>query len=361
MAKESELMRKRKEAKEEILAMKENIPSARILNQLGKAFKPKSLGYWLSNIVLLNIFLLSPWALIGLAFSEIEKTGYLWIPGIITIEGVVAVLVLVYIVVQSILDDVADLIIEKINNTDDLTKLLHWLKEIWSNQQISKFVLLFCIRWTSLGVGGVSISSFGFPGFGYMLTVLLVGSLAGIGFYTAFWISMLASNLGNYQYEINTLSPADSEIINNISEMLTKRVYILALYFAVFTLISSLNLIDKQIKIVFSLPLFVIAWITITAQFLLIRSTIGKIVERAKWKTLNKLQTKINSIEATGDLSDKETAEKLLRLADIYKRVIASRINTFDLKSLPTLFSQLMLPLLGLLLGNLEKISALLP
>jgi len=60
-------------------------------------------------------------------------------------------------------------------------------------------------------------------------------------------------------------------------------------------------------------------------------------------------------------LSDKETAERLLRLADIHRQIMASKTNTFDLKSLSNLFSQLMLPLLGLLLGNLDKISALLP
>ena len=60
------------------------------------------------------------------------------------------------------------------------------------------------------------------------------------------------------------------------------------------------------------------------------------------------------------DLSEKESAEKLLRLTEIYERIAISKSNRFDLKSLSTFVSQLMLPLLGLLLGNLEKVSALL-
>ena len=102
------------------------------------------------------------------------------------------------------------------------------------------------------------------------------------------------------------------------------------------------------------------SWIIILTQFFLIQSTRGKIVKNAKWKTLNKIQAKINAVEATGDLSDKETAERLLRLADIHRQIRASRTNTFDFRSLSTLFSQLMLPLLGLLLGNLDSVLALL-
>jgi len=47
-------------------------------------------------------------------------------------------------------------------------------------------------------------------------------------------------------------------------------------------------------------------------------------------------------------------------LADIHKQIMASKTNTLDLKSVSTLFSQLMLPLLGLLLGNLDKVLKLL-
>jgi hypothetical protein len=104
-----------------------------------------------------------------------------------------------------------------------------------------------------------------------------------------------------------------------------------------------------------------IAWAVITPQFLLTRSTIGTIINRAKWIALNRIRSKINAIEATGDLSDKDTTERLFRLTDVHKQILASKSNTLDLKSISTLFSQLMLPLLGLLLGNLDKLSKLLP
>jgi hypothetical protein len=361
MAKQTALELKRKEVREEILAMKEKIPSVRILNFFGKTFKSQSLEYWLSNFIILNAMALSPWLLIGLALDELTSNKYLWIPGLLVVVEAIIGIFLTRIIVVSVFDDIADRIIIKINNVGDLIKQMQWLSESWSKRNVLRFILFWELVWLSLGVGGFSIAYHNFVGFGFSITGMIVGLLAGIGFYTTVWVGLLAYELRNYQYQLNAFSPVDSEIINDITELLTKPTYILAAYFAVVTLMAASNLTDQQIRILFSLPFLFIAWIIITAQFLLTRLTIGRIVSDAKWKTLNKIQAKINSIEATGDLSDKETAERLLRLVDIHTRVVASRSSTFDLKSLTTFISQLMLPLLGLLLGNFDKVLTLLP
>lgn len=210
---------------------------------------------------------------------------------------------------------------------------------------------------------GFGISYGNFVGIGFLITALLGGVIIGIVFYLVFWIGSLAKKLGQYEYELNTFSPADSEIIHNISDMLMRCIYILAFIFAIMTLVVSSNIIglDERMGTLFGVPLLLVAWMSSIIQFLFTRSTIEKIVAKAKWKTLNKIQVKMNSVEAAGDLSDKETSERLFRLADTHKQILSSKTNSFDFKSVATLFSQLMLPLLGLLLGNLDKILALLP
>jgi len=360
MDQQLELESKHKEAKQEILALKEQIPSARIFNQLGKAFKPKTLGYWLSNIVLLNLILLSPQILIALALKEFEKTIPVLEASITAVETVILGIVVAHIAAQIILDDVANRIIEKIINADDISKMLLWFRKTWSMQNISASALPFCLFWVSLAVGGTSLLLQQFVGFGFTLTAALTGLLAGIALYVPLWTSSMVVNLKDYQYEMNAFSPADSEILSDISEMLMKGIYILAATLTVITLVSASSLVNQQLRVTFSLPVLAFAWIVIIAQFLLTRSTLGAITNRAKWKTLNRIRTKINSLEATGDLSDKDTAERLFRLADIHKQIMASKTNTLDWKSFSTLFSQLMLPLLGLLLGNLDKVLKLL-
>lgn len=361
MVTESGLIQKRQEVRDEILALKETIPSARILNLLGKAFKHNSLGYWLSNIVLLNLILLSPWALIGLALREFQRAIPVFVGGIIATESLVLGIVIAHIAVQYTLDDIANRIVEKISNINDLSKLLLWLKQTWSLQDVSAIAVPFCLLWVLLGVASVSFPYHQFVGFGFALTTILVGLLVGLVSHVYIWTCLLVSSLKVYQYDMNTFSPADSEIINDISEMLTRSIYILATYEAVVTLVGTSSLIDEQTRAIIDVPFFVIGWTVIIIQFLVTRSTLGAITNRAKWKTLNRIREKINALEATGDLSDKDTAERLFRLADIHKQIMASKTNTLDLKSVSTLFSQLMLPLLGLLLGNIDKLSKFLP
>lgn len=124
-------------------------------------------------------------------------------------------------------------------------------------------------------------------------------------------------------------------------------------------IVTSSRLVEEGSRNILGWPFLFATWIVIIFQFLLTRSTMKAITNRTKWKTLNHLRDQINVIESTGDLTDKDTAERLFRLADIHKQVMASKTSTLDFKSVSTLFSQLMLPLLGLLLGNMDKVLGL--
>jgi hypothetical protein len=358
---QSELRQKRQEIRQEILALQEQIPLVQILKRLGKGFRHNSLGYWIANIVLLNGILLLPWTLLGLVLKEIQRPGPVSVASIVCIELVILGIIAAYFALRVMLDEIRDCIVEKINSANDVSKLLLWLKKTWSLQSVSAFALPFCLIWTSLGVAGMCLIIKQFVGFGLTLTVILVGLLASLLFYVPVWASFMIVSLKNYRYEVNAIAPADSEIISNISEMMMKGIYTLAAGFALITLVATSSLVNRQLRVTFSLPLLLFFWTVIIAQFLLTRSTLSAVINRAKWTTLNKIQARINTLEETGDLSDKDTAERLFRLVDLHKEIMASKSSALDLKSFSTLVTQLMLPLLGWLLGNLDKLSKLLP
>lgn len=354
MDQQAELEAKRAEAKAEILALKKQIPAARIFDLFGKTLETGSIEYWIFNIILLNVILLLPW-IISIALHENDRTEDVWIPILIGIEASVLGLVVAGIVILKILDDLANLLVDKIQQTNDLLDFIKWLKHSWSLRNFFPFVIIFSILWVFLAEYSFSVVLHEFIGFGLSLTIFLASIGAGIAFQGTFWVGLLASNLKNYHYEINTFSPIDSEVVNNINEILTRRMSAVAVYLAVITLFAGSSLVDQRIRVTFSLPIFLIGWTLLIAQFLYTRSAIGKIVSRAKWQTLNKIQTKINFIQSNGDLSEKDTAERLLRLVDIHGRVIASRSDSLDFRSISTFISQLMLPLLGLVLGFFDN------
>jgi hypothetical protein len=358
---ESELIQKKLEVKPEILALREQIPSARIFNWLGRPFRHNSLGYWLANVVLLHLILLMPGILIELVFEDIDIFLRALVPTTLGTEMVILGFIAGHFATRAGLDDIAMQIVDHNKSTDDLSKLLEWLTQTWSAKHVLTVAIPFCLLWVLLAIGSWSFYLHRFVGFGLCLWYVTTGLLAGIVLYILLWFSLLAFNLRNYRYEMNAISPADSEVIYDISHLLNRSIYVVSGVAAVITLLSTSSLVPQQIRSAFSLPLLAIAWAVITSQFLLTRSTLGTIINRAKWIALNRIRSKINAIEATGDLSDKDTTERLFRLTDVHKQIMASKSNTLDLKSISTLFSQLMLPLLGLLLGNLDKLSKLLP
>ena len=357
---ESELMQKRLEVKQEILALKEQVLSARILDRLGRAFKRNSFGYWLSNLVLLHCILFSPVLFGVLTLEETEKFMPVLKGGTLATEGSIFIFFIAHLAVRGILNDIANRIAEKISNIEDLSTMLLWVEQSWSTQSISTVVLPYCLLWVVVSIISNSILIHQFVGVSFSLWFVLVGLFAGIVVHTFLWTCLLVTSLKKYQYDMNAFSPADSEIINDISEMMAKPIYMLAGASAVITLVITSSLVDHETRAIFGIPVLAIGWALILAQFLLTRSTLSTVTNRAKWATLNRIRTKINNLEATGDLSDKDTAERLFRLADIHKQIMSSKSNTLDLKSVSTLISQLMLPILGLLLGNIDKVLDLL-
>ena len=363
MERSSELDAKRKEAQKAILALKAQTASMAILDLFGKAFKgqggSQGLGYWLSNIVIMNLLMLGPWVLIGRALNEFDQTKDVWVSAVILVEMIIAGIAVGYTAIQDLFRILAFVVIEKIDNVTDLSALVNWLRSSWSIRNVSAFILVIAVIAFYGAFVRFGVNNGYFLGFGFMFSVIITGLFAGLGFYVTFWVALLSSNLGSYQYEVDSFFSADSEIVRSISQTLTRNVYILAAYFAVFTLLWSSRIINQEFSATLTAPFLLISWSVITAQFILTHRTLGRIVNGTKMKTLGRIRSRIDSLQAKGDLAEKGTAESILRLMDMYERAKTVRVDTFGIHSFSAFFIQLMLPLAGLVLGNLDYVHIL--
>lgn len=356
MADHRELLNKHSEVREEILAIRNSIPTSRIFDRLGGISPKGSFRYWFKSFFLLNLILVLPSIIVAIELRGHDTINKVIIYGFAASEPVLLCFIIVHIITKNLLCDLANRIVPKIQDIGDLSKLVYWLKDTWSFGKILLFITLFCFVWTVLGLIAISGAVGGFVGFGFALWCLWDGFFAGLLIYYLFWACLLAFNLREYHYEMNSFMPADSEIIIEIVSVQTKSIYALAFATFIVSLAITSKVIDPKIKLAFSFPILVIAWTIITSQFFLTRSTLKSITNKAKWATLGRIRDRMNSLEIQGDLSDKDVAERLSRLIDVHKQVVASKTNTFDLKSGVTLVGQLMLPLLGILIGNLDKL-----
>ena len=359
MDQQVELESKRREVAGEILSFKKKVAPALTIKMFSKLLPRKlsdgSFIYWILIAIILNLAMWVPGLLVSRLLGESSWDNIIWFSWFVGVQTCMLALLVSHLALQSLLNELATRVVNKIINSQDLDEFLEWIYSSWSITNIMGVVIIYCALWLFFAVWGISEIRGGFAGAGPTVTATIGSVLLGMSANYSIWLIFLPQKLASYSYDLNVVLPARSEIINVLTNMFNKHLYITSGFIGVNTLVLSFI---KLTNVVF--PIILLGWLIIFLQFLFNRSAINKIIDAAKWTTLNNLQEQVNHLANTQDLSEKENAEKLSRLTEIYERIAASKSNIFDLKSLSTFISQLMLPLLGLLLGNLDKVSALL-
>ncbi len=196
-------------------------------------------------------------------------------------------------------------------------------------------------------------------GYGSIFSSSIISMIAYAFLYLFLMVILLSARLRRYDLKLFAADPSSSELISHLSGELGLVIYIVAVY-GIIGLVSIglvLGFIDPYVVIVQLL----LAWLPIIALFILIQTSLSNIIRRAKWKTLNEIQAKVEKLQAVENFEDKETMDAINRLMDYHDRVKATRNSAIDLGTILHFINSLLLPLLAFLLGNLDKLIALLP
>ena len=208
------------------------------------------------------------------------------------VEFVIAGFILAHLETRRMLEDIPALILPGFTDGCELQKFVGWLRKSLSLPGLAPFVFLAWLVWVAVGIAGQSLVHRQFVGVGFSMTVVLEGVLAAMALHTVFWISLLAYRLRRYQYELNWFSPVSSQVLYNITALIRKQAYAFSIYFAVFMLTSSSSLVDRNSKLVFVLPAFIVIWTIMITQYLITRSTTASIVDREKRRLSTGSQTR---------------------------------------------------------------------
>jgi len=164
------------------------------------------------------------------------------------------------------------------------------------------------------------------------------------------------ARLSRYQFKLYAADPSSSEVIDHLSDMLNAVVYIAAVIAAIITLLGALfGLLTLSLAIFLVLA----AWGPLTALFAINQYALAKIITRAKWKKLNEIQAKIETLEAQEEIPSEKTLAHLGKLMDYHDRIRATRNSALDLRAGLNFLNSLLLPLLAFLLANLGKVLEL--
>lgn len=189
-----------------------------------------------------------------------------------------------------------------------------------------------------------------FVGIGYTLLSFMFAAQSTLFFGFLLGVLVFSFNVQRFELSLFEADPAHSEVVAQLSGSLNWFVYLVAAYGGV----QSFGIVTLKLPL-FSSILFIF-WIAIVGIFLLSQYGLAQMIQRAKWKTLNRCQQKITEIQKKNSVLKKEDQENIIWLLDYHDRVKATRSSAFDLNAGVSFLNSMLLPLTGFLLGNFDKI-----
>ncbi len=250
-----------------------------------------------------------------------------------------------------------DRLIDNIQDITDLIDLQLWLTKISNPKRTALFSMFFAICGFGyffvpvVALGQLRSSSIGALIMGGMLFFAI-----GMATYYLLYILRLSLNLGGYDFKVFVLDPRNSEIIEDISSLVTTFVYLIAAFLAVVTTVLVLTGWATLPAIT---PVTIVTWFLVVTLYAVNHYSLAKIITKAKWKTLNSIQMQIETIHNQGHLAQKETAEAIDRLVNYYDRIRSTSNSALNFRAGLNFVNSLLLPLLAFLLSNLKGLIQL--
>lgn len=176
----------------------------------------------------------------------------------------------------------------------------------------------------------------------------VLGILSILGF------AVFCVRLGRWRLKLYPPDPSRSEVILRVSGLLRTLLSLLGLFGVSITLaFTALGLTDW-----FNLGvgLVLLLWIPIVGLFVAGHRSLGRLITRAKWREMRRIQHRVERLRAEGDLEEKETMEAVRRLMEYHDQVARRPDSVLDLRASLNFVNSLLLPLVAFVLANLELV-----
>jgi len=196
----------------------------------------------------------------------------------------------------------------------------------------------------------------GISSYSLLFSTIVVDLIGWAILYQLLMVILLSVKLRRYDLKLFAADPASSEIISRLSGELGFFVYYIAIFAAIVTLAFS----AQGLLPILGVGLVLVLWLPLIILFILNQTSLSNIIRRAKWKTLNEIQARVEKLQETENYSDKETMEAISRLMEYHNSVKSTRNSAVDLGTALNFINSLLLPLIAFILGNLDLLKTFL-
>jgi len=356
---DNNLLAKQRELKDTITKGVENTIPAYFFNLVGNAlakiFRLTKRPHWVVNAVVLGVLIFLPGFLISILTGEIYEWElhlfYLGLGLVAYFSPIVSYLNVVY----NVLPGIRDHIVDSIQSVEDLNRFSVWLSSFWSVRKWMVFNICFGIPLLIVEIVGETLGSGKFMGFGISTIALMVTLLFVSPFYVIYKMLTLPPLLSNFRLNLYESDPVNSEVIQQLVYILNIYIYYVAGYTEI---IVAVIVLHPNMWIIWVNIL--LGWLPTITQFLVNQYAIRKIIISAKWRNLNRIQEQIKDLQNVNLKEAPEaTIARINQLMDLHDRIGAKPNSILSWSTGLSFLNQLMLPVLGSLLGNIDKLLKL--
>ena len=351
-----------------ILLKPENTLPSLIFNSVGRLIckftKKDQIPHWIYSALVLLLIGQMPTLFISILLKENEHwftgLGFIWMGYIgLGLSAIIIGRLGIFYLFRSL----ESYIIDKIRSKEDLLDLQNLLTYVWSEDNLLHkwaiyTTLVITVFWSISFSWVYSIYLKQFIGFGLVAGTIVFGLLVGPILYLEAWFFMFITHIGHYSFELNEVSPAYSEVVQRLSRLITNLLYSFAAFIALSTGAVAISIRD-EFNIGAIALVSIIGWVPTTVYFFGNQRSMKQIVMSAKWKTLNRIQSEIVALHKN-DITERKNIDAINRLMDYYSRVRTTPDSTLSVSTSVSFLNQLALPLIGVLIANLDKVLAIL-
>ena len=247
-------------------------------------------------------------------------------------------------------------IIDSIESLADLNELQAKTAGVFSmsNQfTVAVTYSIFITVWAVL----IVIAVFNIFSVGLTVIGIFRNFIGGIYFYFFIRGLPLLMQLRKYHYKVYSADPSSSDVVDKLSDMLSSGVFIVGIYATILTFIMAF--IAELTTASFVAVLIILAWGPTVAFFITNQYILGGIISQAKMKTLNRIQTQVEALQAKEAILNEDTLAHIHKLMDYHDRIKATRNSALNLRASLNFLNSLLLPVIAFILANLNQIIEL--
>lgn len=326
-------------------------------------------SYWLNGMAIAFVTFLVGWIISAVmghplvmqgALSENEKRLILeelklilWAAG----TGALA-LIANKVNIRIFLNTFRESSVDKMLRVDDLENLEKWLHDNFQLQKplVSGLVIGPLLGWFLYNTWLTNHDGSTFQIGLFVTVVLSCIQSVWVGYYLYPFYVAFPSRLNHYHFDLYTPDPSSSEVVGQLSRLLTFILYVTIGYIVQLTIgLGYVNVLTTESPapgLIFS----VFVWAPTVILYSAGQFHLSNLITGAKWKMLNEVQTKIEELYREEKIPDKDTLDRLEKLMNYHDRIKSTPNSALNFRASLNFLNSLLLPVLAFVVANIRDV-----